>query len=140
MAAPAFLDTDVIVYAYDARDLKKQRVAQGLLKDAVLNGAGVISSQVVQEFCNVMLRHNPPFMKERDLYDIVAQIMAPLMQHRPSTDYYLHSIQLHIHGSLSFYDALIIQAAIDLGCTTLYSEDLQAGHRYDRVTVSNPFD
>lgn len=139
MAAPFFLDTNIVVYAHDARDSKKQRVAQGILKDALLNGTGVISSQVVQEFCNVMLRPDQPFMREGDLADVLSQIMAPLMRQRPSLDFYLKAIRLFIGNSLSYYDALIVQAALDLGCKTLYSEDLQTGHQYGELTVVNPF-
>lgn len=139
MAATLFLDTNVVVYAYDGRDLKKKRVAQRILKDAVVNGVGVISTQVIQEFCNVMLRHNPPFMRERDLHDVLTQNLAPLVQHRPSIDFYLQAMQLFTSNSLSFYDALIIQAALDLECKTLYSEDLQAGKHYGKLVVVNPF-
>src|SRR6266536_850535 len=139
MASPFFLDTNIVVYAYDHRDQRKQQVARGILRDAVVNGAGVISSQVVQEFCNVMLRLRPPFIREDNLREILQQILAPLIQHLHSADFYLRAIRLYTDESLSFYDALIVQAALDIECTILYSEDLQAGRRFGGLVVVDPF-
>jgi len=139
MAAPAFLDTNIIVYAHDGRDSKKQQIARSLLKAAVVSGTGVVSTQVMQEFCNVMLRGRPPFMTQAELSLVVTRNIEPLVKHRPSVDFYLRSIQLYTDNSLSFYDAIIIQAALDLGCQTLYSEDLQAGQRFGNLEVKNPF-
>lgn len=139
MTKTAFVDTNVVVYAHDARDLRKQRIAQDLLEDLSIHSRGVVSSQVVQEFCNVMLRGEQPFMVMTDLKTVLTEVLFPLMNHTPDPSFYESVLNLHNRYSLDYYDALIVQAAIDLGCDILYSEDLQDGQQFGKLTVINPF-
>jgi predicted nucleic acid-binding protein len=73
------------------------------------------------------------------LDQLVSRLLKPLCAHVPTIEFYERSLKLFASHSLGFYDALIIQAANDLGCRTLYSEDLQDGQRFGSLTVKNPF-
>lgn len=133
------LDTNVLVYAFDPSEPHKHRVAQDLLKKAATQGDGAISSQVVQEFCSVILKKFANIILATDLGPIMDEIMLPLWRHLPNADFYKHAIYLSQDKRLGFYDALIVQAAIDLDCKTLYSEDLQDGQAFGDLFIVNPF-
>jgi predicted nucleic acid-binding protein len=92
---------------------------------------------VLQELCNVFL--GKLSVKPEELVDIIDSLLGDLVAHTPSVPYYERAIGLKKRYGLSFYDALIVQAAIDLGCETLYSEDLQDGQKFGTLTVTNPF-
>lgn len=133
-----FFDTNVLVYAYDNRDQAKQQAARALLKLRAVNNDGVISTQVVQEFCNVSLSKLK--LAPHSLSILIDDLLLePLLAHTPDAGFYRRAIALQQRYKLSFYDSLIVQAAIDLGCTILYSEDLQDGQRFEKLTVKNPF-
>jgi predicted nucleic acid-binding protein len=66
-------------------------------------------------------------------------LLAPLCAHTPTIDFYDRAFKIHASNSISFYDALIVQAALDLKCKKLYSEDLQAGQKFDSLVITNPF-
>lgn len=133
------LDTTILVHAYDAHDQRKHAIAKELLRQAVQKDQGVISSQVVQEFCSVILHKFAVTIKPQDLKVILDEILLPIWQHLPTMDFYKRTLRLLDGHSLNFYDALIVQAAIDLGCDTLYSEDLQDGQLFGTVKIVNPF-
>lgn len=139
MGKPFFLDTNILIYTQDLRDLNKQKVADDLVQKALATGEGVISSQVVQEFCNVAATKYKQTMTPQDLKEYLRVTLNKLWRHVPSQDFYYRTIELFGQNSLSFYDALIVQAAIDLGCKTLYSEDMQNGSNYGELRVKNPF-
>ncbi len=133
-----FIDTNIFVYSQDGRDSTKQQQAAALLRKLRIDGTGVISSQVIQEFCNVALKSDIQLPKHL-LKDILESVLFPLLGHTPSIVFYENALDLQQTHQLSYYDALIVQAAIDLGCTTLYSEDLQHGQKYGGLTIQNPF-
>lgn len=134
-----FIDTNIFVYAHDESDIQKSQRARTLLIELTSSKKGCISTQVIQEFCNVVLKHSITPLKANDLRNIVRELMAPLLAHRPDAAFYLRTLETYEWYSLSFYDAAIVQAAIDLSCTILYSEDLQTGAKYGKVKVINPF-
>jgi predicted nucleic acid-binding protein len=127
----AFFDTNILVYATTS-DAKKQRAVD------CLDRGGCASVQVLNEFVHVAsrkLRHGWP------------QIEFALEQFHDSLDDVV-PITLNIHTDavslardhgLSFYDALIVAAAIEAGCDTLFSEDMQHGRTIGRLTIVNPF-
>jgi len=137
MGEVVFFDTNILVYAYDNRDPKKQQVARALLEERAIDENGKISTQVVQELCNVGVgKLNLPFDA---LATIIDELLAPLLAHVPDAEFYKRAIQLREKHGFHFYDSLIVQAAIDLHCTTLYSEDLQDGQKFGELTIKNPF-
>jgi len=134
-----FIDTNIFVYAHDESDPKKAQKARQLLIECMGSDKGRISTQVIQEFCNVALRKSLTPLKVSDSRKIVRELLAPFLAHQPDATFYLRVLEVYERYSLSFYDAAIVQAANDLNCTILYSEDLQAGAHYGKVKVVNPF-
>lgn len=139
MAKLTFFDTNVVVYAHDTRDVGKHQVARQLLRDGVVAGTAVVSQQVVQEFCHVALMKNRTSLAPTDLELVLRDILFPLMHPVASAEFYARALTLHRQYSLSWYDALIVQAAMDLNCSVLYSEDLQDGQWFGGLQVVNPF-
>jgi predicted nucleic acid-binding protein len=138
-AGKTFFDTNILVYQFDHTAPTKQKQAQTLIEQSISKKQAVISSQVVQEFMNVGLGKFSSRLSVDELELVMAQILKPLCQHIPTFDFYERALTLYKSNSLSLYDALIIQAAIDLGCKTLYSEDLQDGQQFGTLTITNPF-
>lgn len=133
-----FVDTNVWVYAYDFRDQKKRKTAQTLITDLAGNGELVISLQVIQEFCNVAM-NKIGHINQIELLRTIDSVLAPLIQHVPDVDFIKRAVKLQDKNSLSFYDALIVQAALDMGCATIYSEDLQDGQKFGSLMIKDPF-
>jgi predicted nucleic acid-binding protein len=65
--------------------------------------------------------------------------LSPLLRIYPSVVLYRRSLNIQSRYQYSFYDSLIIAAALEAGCKTLYSEDMQHGQRIEQVTIKNPF-
>ena len=132
----SFIDSNVLVFAEATDEPTKQYVALALLRRLKLNAEGVISTQVLQEFANVALRK-----MGLDAHHVRAQLAAhqqfEVVQVTPRI---IHgALDLHQTRRLSFYDAMIVQAAIVAGCDTLFSEDMSAGEVINGVTIVNPF-
>ena len=134
-----FVDTNIFIYAHDESDPHKTRVARQVLTDLVSKKQIIISTQVVQEFCNVMLRKSVKPLKTADIHLIIKELLAPLIAHQPDAEFYFRALDTYKKYSLSWYDGLIIQAALDTKCKLLYSEDLQNGQIFGELTVTNPF-
>jgi predicted nucleic acid-binding protein len=135
---PDFLDTNVLVYAYDVNDPTKQHVAQDLLRRAVA-GELMISTQVLAEFAATLLHKLTP---PESAHDVVALLDAlapiPLIAH--DGDIVRRAVEARSKYGLHFYDGMIVAAAERAGCATIWSEDLNAGQKYFSVTVANPFE
>ena len=132
----AFLDSNVLLYTEDAKAPEKRQVARECLIAALDKSAGVISTQVLQEFyvnATRKLGMTKAAARERVL------LFASLTVVPVTPDLVLAATDLHQLQPISFWDALIIRAASSAGCATLYSEDLQDGAVYDGVRVVNPF-
>lgn len=134
-----FLDTNILVYAKHPGDPRKQSIALSLMDETISSDMACISLQVVQEFCNVMLGKAKTHMKPEDLSAVLTGVLAAITRHSLDFDFFDRTIQLHQRNTINFYDAMIVQAALDLGCETLYSEDFQDGRKYGSLTVVNPF-
>jgi len=135
----AFIDTNVFVYAQDNSDELKTRMSQELITKLFLEKRGFISAQVIQEFCSVFLKKAEKPLRPNDVAEIIDDLLAPLLAHTPDGSFYKRAINTYSKYSLSFYDALIVQAATDLKCDLLYSEDMQNGAHYNGVIIVNPF-
>jgi predicted nucleic acid-binding protein len=133
-----FVDTNVLVYAHDRTEAEKQPVAEALLNDLWSTRTGVLSTQVLQEFYVVATRKFSPSMQRRAAREIVGLYAEwPLVLVDPPM--ILMASQLEEHHSLSFWDALIIEAARRAGASRLVSEDLQTGRTIEGVLFENPF-
>lgn len=133
------LDTNVFVYTFDAGAPIKQERAKELVKQSLSSGAGCVSAQVVNEFVNVALRKFEVPLKPRECADYLEAVLAPLCQVFWSPRLAVRALDLHEGHQISWYDSLIVAAALEAGCETLYSEDLQSGRRFGDLLVSNPF-
>ncbi len=137
MSGVDFLDTNVLVYAYQHNDLSKQRVAQELLRRA-LAGKFVISTQVLSEFASTLLhKASPPAVA--DTLIAILDRLAPIKLVSSDGDLVRRAVEARTAYGLHFYDCMIIAAAERAGCERILSEDFNAGQKYFGVTVSNPF-
>jgi predicted nucleic acid-binding protein len=133
-----FVDTNVLAYAHDRSETGKQPVARVLLDGLWRDRAGALSSQVLQELYVVATRKFDPPMPcgaARELVVLyatwpVAQIDVPLV---------LAASALEERHRLSFWDALVVEAARRVGATRLMTEDLQPGRDIAGVRIENPF-
>jgi len=130
-----FFDTNVLVYAFDPREASKQRIALDLIRAHVEDGDFTISTQVLQEFCAVVLRRGLL------VADLAMEAAASFAEDCRATtpQGVLRGLALARQHRLSIWDGLIVQAALDAGCTTLLSEDLGHGQRFGALQVVDPF-
>jgi predicted nucleic acid-binding protein len=132
-----FLDSNVFVYLFDDVDDRKRTAAERAVADALTTGRGVVSYQVVQEVLNVLTRKLGA--TPSDARRFLDGVLAPLWRVGPSPELYVRALELRERYGFSFYDALVVAAAVDAGCTRLLSEDLQHGQRIGDLTVVDPF-
>jgi predicted nucleic acid-binding protein len=134
----SFLDTNVLVYAVDEDVPRKKEAADRLIEEEALAGRAILSTQVLQEFYVVSTRRlKRPLSPERAERAVRALATLPVVPIDPRI--ILAAIARVHRMTVSFWDALIIDAAIAGGATTLYSEDLQDGLEIDGLTIRNPF-
>lgn len=134
-----FLDTNIFIYSFDKTSPEKKNSAQDLIKQALKDGNGFISYQVIQEFINVaLLKFKIPFTPD-DCKIYLEQVLTPLCKLYPDSDFYLYALTIKEITKYSFYDSLIIAAAKKCKCTVLYSEDMQDGFQYEDLIIKNPF-
>jgi predicted nucleic acid-binding protein len=137
--AEAFFDTNVLIYAYDRSAGRKHDIAAGLLRSSWESGTGCLSIQVLQEFYVTVTRKIPSPLKASATADVVADL-AHWRVHSPDGWDVLQAIRLEQQHPISFWDAMVVQSAIRLGCRQLLSENLSRGQRFGAtVTVVNPF-
>lgn len=133
-----FVDTNIIVYAYDKDAGKKNQIASKLVKDLWHSGLGVLSTQVLQEFfVTVTNKISAPLdivkatgiVKNLSKWNVIINDVNTL----------LAAIEIHEEHNFSFWDSMIIAAAIKGGAKTLLSEDLSDNQEIEDLTIKNPF-
>ncbi len=139
MSVKYFLDTNILVYSFDRTAPEKQKRAVNLIDAAIEEGAGVISSQVVQEFLNVATKKFSVKLTRRDVHMCLEDILLPLCAVYPSPSIYARSLDISEETGLSFYDSMIIAGAKESGCGVVYSEDLQHGRTVGGLKIVDPF-
>ncbi|MEK7705228.1 MAG: PIN domain-containing protein [Myxococcota bacterium] len=138
MSDRVFVDTNILVYAYDSQAGEKGRIARKWIAELWETGTGRLSTQVLQElYVNITRKVPTPLLPEaaRELVGAYAA-WDPF---RPDVEAITHASRIESHFRLSFWDALIIEAALRTGASTLLTEDLSAGPTYDGLVVRNPF-
>jgi predicted nucleic acid-binding protein len=138
MTGSIFLDTNILVYAYDTHDSKKQTTAQSLLKEGIETESIVLSSQVLGEFFVVVTRKikNPVSAKEaQEIISLLGVLQIV------DIDFSLvnRAVENHKNYGIGYWDSLIVAAAACAGCKRVLTEDLNDGQEYDNVLVENPF-
>jgi predicted nucleic acid-binding protein len=137
MSDKVFVDTNILVYAHDATQGVRHERAQALVEKLWESGDGIISTQVLQELClNLRRKTTRPLSKKEtrklledySTWDVVVNTAESVLQ----------ALDFESRYQISFWDALIVQAATGCEATVLYSEDLADGQNYGAVRVVNP--
>jgi predicted nucleic acid-binding protein len=133
-----FVDTNVLAYAHDRSEAARQPVARALLEELWRDRAGVLSTQVLQELYVVATRKlDPPLPRPAARELVVLYASWPVVQ--VDLPLIVAASELEERHTLSFWDALVVEAARRAGVTRLVTEDLQPGRRIGGITVENPF-
>lgn len=136
MTANVFVDTNVFIYALDHADLKKQRAARVWREWLWETNRGRISFQVLQEFYVIATKKQPSARAE------IQKEIADLLTWQPIAvegNVIARAWKIEDRYGISFWDSLIVSAAVLAACDYLLTEDLQHGQELDRVVVVNPF-
>lgn len=132
----SFIDTNILVYAEASDEPEKQKAALSVIRNLYENARGVLSTQVLQEYCYVALKKlklSPQYIRAQlDLYEQFEVIQVTPFLIRASLD-------LHQTRSVAFYDALILSSAQIAGCSKLLSEDMNTGEMIYGLQIVNPF-
>jgi len=139
MNANYFIDTNVFVYSFDLNNQDKRGKAKTIIKNALSDGRGYISIQVVQEFFNVATKKFKSPMPVLAAKEYLEKVFMQLNVIYPSAGFISTGLDLAATTRYSFYDSLIISAALKAGCSVLYSEDMQHGQKIHNLTIVNPF-
>jgi predicted nucleic acid-binding protein len=137
MSVPDFLDSNVLVYAYDDGEPQKQQISRELLLRS-LGGDFVVSVQVLSEFASTLLHKFSTKVPEGKLLDIMDGLSS-IQVVQPDREMVRRAIEAHAKYGVHLYDGMIIAAAERGGCERIWSEDLNAGQSYFGVRVENPF-
>ncbi|MDA8302336.1 MAG: PIN domain-containing protein [Actinomycetota bacterium] len=133
-----FVDSNVLVYAYDADAGSKHEKSRAVVEDLWRSRTGSVSTQVLQEFYVVATRKLVKPLPRLEARAIVATYKAwPV--HRPTVDDVTAASELEERHQVQFWDALVVTSALRLGASTLLSEDLQQGQHFSGLVVVNPF-
>ncbi len=133
-----FVDTNVLVYAHDTDAGARHATAKALLAELWDSRDGSLSTQVLQEFYAVVTRKLKPPMPRAKARAIVAAY-GEWCDVATEPQLIVAASRLEEEHTLSFWDSLIVQAAIRVGADRLVSEDLQDGRRFGALTIANPF-
>ncbi|HEY6767675.1 MAG TPA: PIN domain-containing protein [Candidatus Sulfotelmatobacter sp.] len=139
MSGRFFLDTNIFVYAFDAKSPAKARKASQLIRQAADTGEGVVSYQVVQEFFNVAMRRFAQPMSVAEAEQYLITVFRPLMAVQSSPALYIEALRLAGKHGFAWYDSIIVASALGSGCEMLYSEDFQDGRNIEGLRIQNPF-
>ena len=132
-----FFDSNILVYFADGADPQKQQIAENLIKNAVINDNGVISTQSLQEFFAATTRKL--LCTKEKAKEYVENFSDSFTVEQVSVPLILKAINISIKNQFSFWDSLILSAAIQSGCIICYSEDLSNGQIIEGVKIVNPF-
>lgn len=134
-----FLDSNIFVYMFDDVDNRKCGIATDLVVRSLRNTSGVISYQVVQEVLNVVTTKMERPVRHEDALSFFSSTLKPMWSVYPSDDLFTRALGLRAGYGYGFYDSLILSAAIQAGCTTIYSEDMQHEQVIQNLRIVNPF-
>ena len=136
MSDREFIDTNILVYAFDATAGKKRAVAMDLLDRLWSARSGCLSIQVLQEFYVTLTRK---LVLPSRVALAQVEHLSKWKVHRPMSEDVLSAIRFHQAVKISFWNAMVVTSAKRLGCATVWSEDMSHGTDYDGVKIRNPF-
>jgi len=134
MNANVFLDTNVLVYSYSVNELEKRNIARNL----ILDNFSFISTQVLQELSNTITRKLG--FSFDDAIKVVEEMSKNNNLHTNTKITILNACEIAARYQLSFYDSMIVAAALESNCEILYTEDMQHNQIINNtLTIINPF-
>ncbi|HSI71885.1 MAG TPA: PIN domain-containing protein [Fimbriimonas sp.] len=136
MSARCFLDTNILLYAIDSRDPRKQELAEQVIQNLLVNRNGCISAQIAAEFSNNLIK------KFRKTAVDAIEHCTGLRQFEVvgnTIETVELALQLVMEQELSFWDGCVVAAALESNCSTLFTEDMQHGRKIGPLTIVNPF-
>ena len=137
MSVEVFVDTNILLYAYDTSNALKHSIAKGRLQELWLRTAGSLSMQVLQEFyVNVTRKISAP-ISAREARKAVEDYSVWCIETTPVE--IASAFRIEDSARIGFWDALIVAAAVKSGATRILSEDLTAGQRIAGILIENPF-
>jgi predicted nucleic acid-binding protein len=139
MSGPkVFVDTNIIVYAYDTTAGEKHHKARQIMQDLWRSGDGLISTQILQDLYVTLTRKIPRPLKPAQAGEIVEDMLTwdVVVNDGQSV---LMAVDLECREKLSFWDALVVAAAVRGGAAVILSEDLTSGRTLAGVKIENPF-
>ena len=138
MSAKAFVDTNILLYAHDPGCGEKHELAKSLISRLWRDRAGVVSTQVLQELYVNLRRVAKRPVSSEEAKSLLSDYMTWQVVVNDGESI-LEALELESRYQLSFWDAMIVQAANASGADRLYSEDLNHGQTYGAVLATNPF-
>jgi predicted nucleic acid-binding protein len=137
MSAKTFVDSNILIYAYDRAAGAKKVVAEELLESLWMQRTGALSMQVLQEFYfNAIRKIRSPLLKDH-AREVVAHYSKWCIRTTPAE--IKTAFRIEDEARIGFWDALIVAAAVKSGATRILSEDLSAGQRIAGILIENPF-
>lgn len=133
-----FVDTNVLIYAHDIDAGRKHDVAKAVLRDLWAERAGVLSTQVLQEFYVNATRKLKKPLARQEARSVVETYAAWCVDSITPADV-AAAFQIEDRARIGFWDALIVAVAVRSGARRLLSEDLNAGQSIAGLTIHNPF-
>ena len=133
-----FLDTNILVYAYDRDAGRKHDIARDQLIDLWNAGGGILSTQILQEFYVTVTRKIPSPLPPASAREVIEDYLAWDVVANDG-EAVLEAVDLQISGKISFWDALVVVAAKRGGAVQILSEDLPDGRKFGDIVVRNPF-
>jgi predicted nucleic acid-binding protein len=137
MSGLDFLDTNILVYALDVADARKQRIAQPLLSKAIV-GEFATSTQVLAELANTLFQKYQSMFSAQAVLAILDSL-KPIPLIKPDAEIVSRAVEARAQYGIHFHDGMIVAAAERAGAERIFSEDLNAGQKYFGATVTNPF-
>ena len=131
-----FLDTNVLVYAVDARDVRKQHAAKAIVMAARNPSEYAISSQVLNEFSNVAVNKLKKTLDETRAF---VEMFMTINSVDVKSQWTVQAIEIMGRYNIQFYDSLLLATAKAVGCSDFLTEDLNDGQTYCGINVVNPF-
>jgi predicted nucleic acid-binding protein len=131
-----FFDTNILVYMVDPTDPRRQQIARSRVRDALASDGFVLSAQVMQEFYNTVVRRQ---LLDHETAEQMLRDWAHERVVNTTPDLLWGALEIRKQRQFSIWDALIVQAALEAGCTRLITQDLQHGQRLGDLEIVDPF-
>jgi len=134
-----FIDTNLLVYLFSNKEPFKKNISLEIFKNAYTTGKGIISYQVIQEFCNVALKKFEKPLSLEDCKLFINSFLFPICTVYPGNEIFNTALEIKLETHFSFYDSLILASAYSDNCRVVYSEDLNPGQKVRDMIIVNPF-